>query len=126
MKKRIAMVLAALAIVSSLGSSAVMARYDPVCTHPTYRSEYDHSYLVPDIYGHTYINVYRDYCTTCDIHVQNHEETADWVEHSYELTSYKEWEEVDENGIPSTKCQWIYNCTVCGWEHEILEDHMHT
>lgn len=85
MKKRIAMVLALMATVSTLGSNAVMARYDPICTHPQWENwNINDDYYVSDgEETHTHYERYEVYCTVCGMTIDRYSFNIGSEEHSF-------------------------------------------
>ena len=113
MKKRIAMVLVALAIVSSLGSSAVMAR-GPVCPCGVRTTKTEETVVGRDIYGHTLsIRTYEE-CDDCGTEYPV-STTETWASHSMQRLKLVSYVETDDTGITSTKYIEYRQCPTCSW-----------
>lgn len=113
MKKRIAMILAIIATVSTLGSNAVMAR-SPVCHHVNTVNEYTgENRPRSDGNGtHTWFAVYHSYCTDC-------EEDLGYYEQSYLTEAHSESSFVSSTRVDDPNhegyywYEYTYHCDTC-------------
>ena len=110
MKKIIAKVLAAAAVVSAIAACPVMARYDAVCTHPELRTQDLPTYSDNGNGTHHVGGYYREWCNDCGYEeiVPYSDDTA----HSFEL-DYVSYIYRDGKPIPV----YHYKCC-CGAEDE--------
>ena len=121
MKKRIAMILAVIATVSTLGSNAVMAR-SPACVHPNATDSYAGvtfaSYKNESV--HTWYDVHELYCPTCEEVVGRYEQAVAEGAHSKDsFVSGTRVDDPDHEGY-----YWYettYHCDDCDSDFTVIE-----
>ena len=123
MKKRIALILAVIATVSTLGSNAVMARYDPICTHPVWHNVNSgiNTYSSDGQETHTVYEKYYVYCAECneflyeqDLHYGTEAHSCSW--HTEVL-----YTEENPDGTYAFY-EYTYVCDLCG---QVVGDPVH-
>ena len=126
MKKRIAKIAAAASIVACLGTVSAMAVVDAICEHKnTYIDKVIDYVISSELFGHTYHYIGNVICSDCGEVLSSYEDsTSDSHDFSIFVTQTSE-EVVDENGFHSTKYITIWECSVCGWYNEVVEDILH-
>ena len=121
MKKRIALILAVIATVSTLGSNAVMARY-PVCIHANTRDVYTgHTEAKSDEGStHTWYDTYRVECVDC-------EEVLDFYERAVAQEAHKKSVVITSTRVDDPDREgyyWYevtYHCATCGGDFTVVE-----
>ena len=107
MKKIIAKVLAAAAVVSAIAACPVMARYDAVCTHPNLKTSVS-TLVVNNGPDHTTIVYDNEWCNDCG-YEHSTELSRDTADHSYSETGY-DYVQLEDG---SWRKVIIYTCS-CG------------